>query len=112
MSKSVFDYQGLCERVAGRLDVVDELLQLLHETFPGDRQHLLERLHAADAVGAREVAHRVKGQLQTLGLNNAAEQARHIELLARDGRLDDALAALAELDREFQRFKDLAVAPR
>lgn len=106
MSKSVFDFEGLCDRVAGRIDIVDELIQLLHASFPNDRRQLVELLEANDAAAAREVAHRVKGQLQTLGLARAAEQARSIEHLARDGRVADALAAIADLDVEFQRFED------
>jgi HPt (histidine-containing phosphotransfer) domain-containing protein len=110
MSKSVFDYQGLCERVAGRVDVIDELLQLLRSSFPNDRQQLIDRLQSADSAGARDVAHRLKGQLQTLGLKRAAEQAQAIEHLSRDGQVQQALAAVADLEREFQRFEGFTAA--
>ncbi|MFO1095802.1 MAG: Hpt domain-containing protein [Planctomycetaceae bacterium] len=106
MSSPIFDYQALCERVAGRLDVVEDLIQMLRSSFPSDRQQLLERLDADDSRGARDVAHRIKGQLQTLGINRAADQARCIEYLARDGHLDRARTALADLDREFREFEE------
>jgi HPt (histidine-containing phosphotransfer) domain-containing protein len=112
MSSSVFDYQGLCERVAGRVDMVEELLDMLRASFPLDRQQLQERLHAADARSARDIAHRVKGQLQTLGLKSAAEQASQLERLSCEGRLEQALAALADLDEEFRRFEDLELERR
>lgn len=106
MSKSVFDLEGLCERIAGRLDLVDELIQMLLTQYPQDRERLVDRLQADDGPGAREVAHRVKGQLQTLGVNRAAERARQIEYLARDGKIDLALAVIWELDDEIRRFQD------
>jgi HPt (histidine-containing phosphotransfer) domain-containing protein len=110
MSGSVFDLKGLCDRVAGRLDLVEELIRMLLNQYPQDRERLVESLQAADAASAREVAHRVKGQLQTLGVNRAAEQARQIEYLSRDGRLDLALAAVADLDREIRRFEETVTA--
>lgn len=110
MSKSVFDIDGLCDRIAGRLDLVDELIQMLLAQYPQDRERLVDRLQADDAPGAREVAHRVKGQLQTLGINRAAEQARQIEYLARDGRIDLALAAVWDLDREIRQFEETVAA--
>ncbi|MBL8851438.1 MAG: Hpt domain-containing protein [Planctomycetaceae bacterium] len=112
MSKSIFDYQGLCERVAGRVDMVEELLGMLRASYPVDRQQLLEKLHAADARSARDIAHRVKGQLQTLGLKCAAERASQLERLSRDGQLEQALAALADLDSEFRRFEELELERR
>jgi len=110
MSGSVFDLQGLCDRVAGRLDLVDELVQMLLTQYPRDRNQLVDLLERGNASGAREVAHRVKGQLQTLGVNRAAEQARQIEYLSRDGRVDLALAAVGDLDREIRRFEETAAA--
>lgn len=106
MSGSVFDLQGLCDRVAGRVDLVDELIQMLLTQYPQDRNQLVDLLRSDDAAGAREIAHRMKGQLQTLGVNRAAEQARQIECLARDGQTGFALAAVADLDREIGRFKE------
>lgn len=106
MSGSVFDLQGLCDRIAGRIDLVDELIQMLLAQYPQDREQLVDLLQRDDAAGAREVAHRVKGQLQTLGVNRAAEQARQIEYLARDGKSQLALTAVADLDREIRRFEE------
>jgi HPt (histidine-containing phosphotransfer) domain-containing protein len=110
MSKSVFDLEGLCDRIAGRLDLVDELIQMLLAQYPQDRERLVERLQADDGPGAREIAHRIKGQLQTLGVNRAAEQARQIEYLSRDGKIDLALATVWELDGEIRRFEETIAA--
>lgn len=107
MSDSIFDLKALCERVAGRVDIIDELLQMLRATFPVDREALIGRLQAGDSEGAREIAHRLKGQFQTLGLRRAAEQALRIEQLAREGMLNLAITAVDDLDREFLRFESL-----
>lgn len=108
MSDSVFDLKALSDRVAGRQDVVDELIQMLRASFPDDRRELVDRLNSGDAAGAREIAHRIKGQLQTLGLRRAAGRARDIEQLSREGALERATAALADLEHEFQRFEALS----
>lgn len=109
MVTPVFDYAGLCERVAGRTDVVDELVQMLLASYPEQRRELEEHVRSGDAPGLREAAHRLKGQLRTLGVNRVAEEAQRIELLARDGRLDDARALLDALDSEMRRFAAVAM---
>jgi len=106
MSKSVFDLDGLCDRIAGRLDLVDELIAMLLAQYPQDREKLIDRLQEDDAAGARDVAHRMKGQFQTLGVNRAAERARQVEYLCRDGQIDVALATVWELDGEIRKFEE------
>src|SRR5262249_33124859 len=96
----------LCDRIAGRLDLVDELIGMLLAQYPQDRERLIDRLSDDDAPGARDVAHRMKGQFQTLGVNRAAERARQVEYLCRDGQIDVALATVWELDGEIRKFEE------
>lgn len=105
MSAQVFDYAGLCERVDGRMDVIDMLIDLLLSTYPGDRDGLEKLVECGDAPGLREMAHRLKGQLQTLGVDSAAAVALRLELMGRAANLAEAGGALHELDHEMGRFQ-------
>jgi HPt (histidine-containing phosphotransfer) domain-containing protein len=107
MSAQVFDYAGLCERVDGRADVIDMLIDLLLSTYPADRAGLQHLVAGGDAGGLRELAHRMKGQLQTLGVDRAAAVALRLEQMGRAAELSQAPAALADLDREMDRFQSL-----
>lgn len=105
MPAQVFDYEGLCERVGGRVDIIETLVDLLLSTYPNDRAGLQSLIDEQDARGLRELAHRLKGQLQTLGVDSAADVALQLELMGRDARLDSAAAVLASLDHEMARFQ-------
>lgn len=107
MSVQVFNYAGLCERVDGRLDVIDMLVDLLLSTYPGDRDGLQRLVECGDAAGLRELAHRLKGQLQTLGVDCAAAVALRLEMMGRAANLLAAPEALAQLDCEMERFQAL-----
>ena len=105
MSAQVFDYTALCERVDGRVDVIDMLIDLLLSTYPADRDGLQQLVDRGDAAGLRELAHRLKGQLQTLGVDCAAAVALRLELMGRAGDLAEAGCALQDLDHEMDRFQ-------
>lgn len=107
MTAQVFDYEGLCERVGGRVDVIESLIDLLLSTYPADRLGLQGLVDEQDASGLRELAHRLKGQLQTLGVDSAAEVAFQLELMGRDSKLEEAPWALVSLDHEMARFRDV-----
>lgn len=107
MPAQVFDYDGLCERVGGRVDIIESLIDLLLSTYPNDRDGLRSLIDRQDARGLRELAHRLKGQLQTLGVDSAAEVALQLELMGRNASLASAAAALAALDHEMTRFQQV-----
>lgn len=108
----VFDYQGLCERLAGKVDLVDQLLDLLLAEYPQQRQCIAERAAEGDSTGVREAAHRLKGQLQTLGVDQAASAAHKLELMGRDRDLRDVAAELDALENHMDRFQSLVAERR
>lgn len=112
MSAAVFDYAGLCDRVAGRVDLVETLIDMLLSSYPTERRGIGERAADRDAAGVRELAHRLKGQLQTLGVDRAAGEALRLELMGKDGCLNDVENALAALDREMDCFAETVVQQR
>jgi len=100
----VFDYDGLCDRLAGKVELVDQLIDLLLAEFPRQQTSIAGHIAAADSPSVREVAHRLKGQLQTLGVDRAAEKALRIEEMSRRGDLTHAAQALQSLDEEMRLF--------
>jgi HPt (histidine-containing phosphotransfer) domain-containing protein len=112
MSAQVFDFAGLCERIDGRVDVIDMLIDLLLSTYPADRDGLRQLVEGGDASGVRELAHRLKGQLQTLGVDRAAAVALRLELMGRAANLTQAESALQELDHEMGRFQNVIAEQR
>lgn len=101
----VFDYQGLCERLNGRHELVDQLVKMVLSEYGTQRERIALRVDVEDGAGLIEAAHRLKGQLLTVGVNAAADVARRIEECGRQGRPLRALPVLAELDCEMQRFE-------
>lgn len=100
----VFDYAGLCERVNGKRDLIDQLLDLLLADYPLHRAAIEASLAASDARALVSAAHKFKGQLQTMSVNATARAALKLELLGREGNLAAARDVLPELVREMERF--------
>jgi HPt (histidine-containing phosphotransfer) domain-containing protein len=108
----IFDYDGLCDRLAGKVDLVDQLIDLLLCEYPHQRESIARHIAAADGPSLREVAHRLKGQLQTLGVDRAAEEALLIEEMGRREDLTRATVALQALDAQMQCFAEVVTQRR
>jgi CheY-like chemotaxis protein len=81
-----------------------ELLAELAGIFINDAgpriQAIRDALAAADAKAVERAAHTLKGGLVVFAANRSAGFARQLELLARDGHLDESTALLQTLERE------------
>lgn len=108
----LFDRQVALENLAGSEALLAETAQL----FPGECQQLLSQLDHATEVGdlttISRAAHTIKSSAKLLGAYDAAESAKSVEELARNGNLAaarkarvqlkvDVNALSAQLDREF-----------
>ena len=100
----VIDEAELLGRFEGDTELVREVAQL----FLDDCPHRLEALRAAlasgDAAALQRAAHSLKGSVSNFAAPAAAEAARRLEVLARDGQLTYAAAACAALEREIARL--------
>jgi HPt (histidine-containing phosphotransfer) domain-containing protein len=101
----VLDAAALRTRCGGRMELVRQVARLFLSECP----RYLDRLRAAqltaDAAALEFAAHALKGSVGNLGGGPAYAAARRVEELAKAGRLDDATAALADLERELDRFR-------
>jgi HPt (histidine-containing phosphotransfer) domain-containing protein len=108
----VFDYDGLCDRLAGKVELVDQLIDLLMAEYPRQQDSMARHIAAGDSPSVREVAHRLKGQLQTLGVDRAAAEAQRIEEMGRREDLTHAAAALQSLAVQMRCFSEVVTQRR
>lgn len=82
--------------------LVQELVGLLREDTPARLAALDGALAAGDAGLAFQEAHQLKGSLGNLGLVRAADLARQVEGLAREGRVEAALGTARALGEAYE----------
>jgi len=96
--------------VLARVEGDRKLLAELVDLFLVDSRRMLAdlraRLEAGDPRGVQEIAHALKGCVGNFGGQAAAEAALALELMGRDGVLQEAGDRLAELEREVDHLRD------
>ncbi|MEO6026859.1 MAG: response regulator [Candidatus Binatia bacterium] len=101
----VLDRTALYEQVG---DEADLLLKVI-EMFRIDSVSVVAKLDVAlsegDASEVQQGAHRIKGALLTLGGKAAADVARHLEHMGREGDVSQGMPLLADLRRELARLE-------
>jgi two-component system, sensor histidine kinase and response regulator len=101
---SLFDRKAALRQAGGDEGILRELA----ETFLEQATDLMERIRAATREGeARELrrgAHTLKGSATVFGASKVAEAAFRVETAAREERLEEAGAAVGELDPLVQRL--------
>ncbi len=75
-----------------------ELLKLFAEISRSELNAIWAAMASGDAHMATSAAHSIKGASANLGLKDISEDARTIEELSREGRLDEISDAVRELD--------------
>ena len=95
------------ERISTFLEMHTGFLEGLVETFRSDIPTRLDALRAAAASGNPEhvadVAHAIKSSTGSVGARRMHELATSLEEQAKEGRVSDALEAVAQLAAEFDR---------
>lgn len=103
----VFDAELTLERFLGNSRLLGQATEAFFAQAPRSAVKLADCLATADATGAREAAHALKGSAATIGANQVAATAGAIEQLALSGQLTSALAALTGLEQAMARFSGL-----
>ena len=97
------------EQAMSSTDDCIEDLQVLLEIWLRQSQTLLKEIRSSllnrDSAMLRQAAHTLKGSLQILCAENAAEAALGLEYAGRDQRVDDGAALLAELESELDQIR-------
>jgi two-component system, sensor histidine kinase and response regulator len=98
------DRAAILERVEGDEDLLEEIVQLFIEDCPRLVGQMQDSLREKNAAGLRLAAHTLKGSLGYFGPSQACALACELEVLGRDGDLEQAapiqealIAKLSEL---------------
>jgi HPt (histidine-containing phosphotransfer) domain-containing protein len=76
------------------------VIGFFHDDSPGLRARLRKALDAGDASLVQITAHSLKGLVSNFDAERAVKAALRVEQMGHAGRLNDAPAAIDDLDRE------------
>jgi CheY-like chemotaxis protein len=103
-TQPTFDKCCFLSRMEGDERLGNEIIEIFRQEYP----KLLESVHRAaeerNASLLERAAHTLKGSVGDMAAPEAFEAARALEQLAREGRLDDAHAALTALEGALNRL--------
>ena len=94
---AVLDWQALCDRCMGNLDLIARVLDKFEQRLPGELAELERVLELGDAAMIALVAHRIKGNSSNISAAGLQKTAAEIEDLSRAGRVADIPARLLDL---------------
>jgi HPt (histidine-containing phosphotransfer) domain-containing protein len=80
-----------------------EVVEIFLEEAPRQIAGMKRAIEQGSARTAAEIAHSLKGQLAYFGIAEVSNQARRLEELGREGKLE-------ELAQEYERFADMVEA--
>jgi HPt (histidine-containing phosphotransfer) domain-containing protein len=86
-------------------DFIGELVDTFLEDSPELIRQMDQALANGDTDTFRRAAHSLKSNSANFGATRLAEQARMLEMMAKEGRLDQVGDSLDEVEAEFSRVK-------
>ena len=102
---NVLDRDAILERMEGDVELLEEIVQLFLEDSPRLIAAMRDSLANADAAGLRMAAHAMKGSLSNFGSLPAGVLAFELEVMGRDGNLDNAAAVFASFLMSLERLQ-------
>lgn len=108
MSQKAFNLEGALVRVDGDKALLFELLVIFAEKGEQMLVDIESAVVQGDAVAIQHTSHRIKGSLQILGAETAAQIAETLEHCGRDNQLELTHGLLKELQSETARFMSAA----
>lgn len=103
--KPAIDRAALLARVGNKPQRPRKLVPLFQDRCPGMLQAIHDALGRADAAGMSQAAHTLKGAVGSLGGTAVFDAAKKLEVVRSSGDLSQASAALADLEKELERFQ-------
>ena len=101
----VISREELLESISGDVELLQELISIFWETEPELIEKIRQAIAAGDAETLTRAAHSLKGSVGTFAARQAYELAQKLEMLAREGALDEADKVRVVLEEEISRLK-------
>jgi two-component system, sensor histidine kinase and response regulator len=97
---SVIDHAALLAGVDGNRRFLRELARLFLADCPLHLAEIKEAIRHSDAVALGRAAHKLKGSIGNFAAKNAYAAAQRLEIMGRDGNLNNAAEACGALESE------------
>jgi CheY-like chemotaxis protein/HPt (histidine-containing phosphotransfer) domain-containing protein len=107
---ALIDVSGALGRMGGSPEVLAEVTGIFLDGYAEQYEQLKAAIEAEDMVNSAKVAHRLKGELGTLGATAAFEAGQEIVTLARGHDVEGAVRAFGRFAEEMERVEPELVA--
>ncbi len=107
---SLIDIGGALSRMGGSAEVLAEVTEIFLSGYPGQFEELRRAVAGQDMPTAAKVAHRLKGELGTIGATDAFAAGQEIVTLARADDAAGVKRAFTDFEREMQRVEPELIA--
>jgi len=98
----IFDLDDALERVGGDREILEEILEVFSESYPDQLSELKKAIDDGDASIVERAAHTLKGSVGTFSAKKALETALRLEIMGREGQLQEAAAEHSKLKQEVE----------
>ncbi|MBV6433764.1 MAG: hypothetical protein IANPNBLG_03983 [Bryobacteraceae bacterium] len=102
---AVLDRSIALSRVGGDTELLQEMAQLFLEEYPSQLSLIRAAVQARDAKALERSAHSLKGSIGNFGAESAHQAAFALEMIGRQGNLDQADDALRKLEGTLSALK-------
>ncbi|MGI9649346.1 MAG: Hpt domain-containing protein, partial [Acidimicrobiia bacterium] len=102
---TLIDVAGALGRVGGSMEVLAEITGIFLDGYPEQFEELAQAVGAQDMAQSAKVAHRLKGELGTLGASAAFEAGQEVVTLARADDANGVERAFARFTEEMERVE-------
>ena len=105
VGNSLIDTEDLMARIDGDMELLCELVELFNE----DSENLINELHKSitnnDIQRIERYAHTIKSSVGNFSKGKAFEEARKLEFMARENKLENVMEAFTTLKKEIDKVK-------
>jgi PAS domain S-box-containing protein len=101
----IIDWSAALEYVGGDRQLLRDLVGIFFESCPAELEQLRRAVAERDAARIKRGAHNLKAATSHFGARSAFEAAERLEVMARTGPLDQASAALADLEKKLEQLR-------
>lgn len=101
----LFDREAAMDRVDQDIELLQELVEVFSEEYPGFLNSISEALQKQDAHKLERASHSIKSALGNLGAMKGFELARTLENMGRAGEIEGAAALVQQLQDTVTAFR-------
>ena len=88
------------ETVGGDMDILKEIIVVFLESYPDQLKEIKKGIDKSDAGVIEQASHSLKGAVANLSASKAQESAFQLEIIGREGRLEEAHDVYLTLEQE------------